>query len=101
MYTTEDLIKRLQKGETAEEIADSFSKALNEARVSYEKNQKSEAEKLVLAKTINDALKLYMQKYVPNVNYDLTPKDIVALLDDLAHPRNLFDLLDIFDQMKY
>ena len=96
MYTTEDLLKRLSKGEDPEAIAKEFSDALNKAQSKYKETKSKEENKLKLAKSINDNLSEYFKLYLPNYKYDVTPEAIIELLDSLKDTRTLFSDINRF-----
>lgn len=62
MINTNDILARLQKGETVEAIAAEFTKTLNEAEKQY--NQKSQ--KREDFKKIIDGFLAFCKKYYPN-----------------------------------
>lgn len=114
MFTKEDLLARLQNGDTAEDLADEFIAAMNEAEDAYkveneaaEKAAKLEAEKLADAEQVAEDIHNFFLKWYPDHAQDgapLTGEMVISLLESTIETKAMMDkviqeinLSDIFD----
>ena len=89
MFNMEDILARLQNGETPEAIADSFTNALNGAvqeQAKQDAARKKEDEKLADAQAIVDRVLDFLDKWYPEVGTCGTVVDAA-------------DVLEVLDQM--
>ena len=103
MFTKEDLLARLQNGDTAEELADEFIAAMNEAETEYAETEKAaaeeakrEAEKLVDAEAVAEAIHTFFMKWYPDeASQDaaLTGDQIISLLESTIETRKMMSNL--------
>lgn len=97
MVRVEDLMAAIQNGQSADDLAAEYAKALNEAnarvKADAEAKAKAEAEavKIADARAVVDPLVTYIQKYIPEMDLgevteaDLeeTAKFLVAAIDEV------------------
>lgn len=104
--TTEQILARLNQGEDIENIAQEFTKALNEAKSIQEKKEKEKDAKLASATKANQALKEYFNAYVPNLVWDLTDEEFAETLDLLGEGETSFfqeleNFISLFGKLLY
>lgn len=84
MVRVEDLMAAIQNGQSADDLAAEYAKALNEAnaRVKADKEAKAKAEtQMADARAVVDPLVTYIQKYIPEMEFgEVTDAD----LDEVA-----------------
>lgn len=111
MVRVEDLMAAIQNGQSADDLAAEYAKALNEAnaRVKADAKAKAEAEavKIADARAVVDPLVTYIQKYIPEMDLgEVTEADLeeaakflVAAIDEvkvqLAPQLKLLKMLDL------
>lgn len=95
MVRVEDLMVAIQNGQSADDLAAEYAKALNEAnaRVKADAKAKAEAEavKIADARAVVDSLVTYIQKYIPEMDLgEVTEADLeeaakflVAAIDEV------------------
>lgn len=99
MVRVEDLMVAIQNGQSADDLAAEYAKALNEAnarvKADAEAKAKAEAEaetvKIADARAVVDPLVIYIQKYIPEMNLgEVTEADLeevakffVAAIDEV------------------
>lgn len=95
MVRVEDLMAAIQNGQSADDLAAEYAKALNEAnaRVKADAKAKAEAEavKIADARAVVDPLVTYIQKYIPEMDLgEVTDADLeeaakflVAAIDEV------------------
>lgn len=100
--TKDDIMMRLQKGETVENIVEDFTAAINaaEAAIKEETERKrKDAERKLLAQNACDAMNAYIAAWVkPGDKVDkMTPADLEAITKAFFAPKEdtLNDLADI------
>lgn len=112
MYTKDDIIARLRKGETSDEIAKAMVKELNDAKTAYEKEEAERktreetkhrnhaAARTAMAK-VADALLDYLRVVAPGIADDFK-KEAVESLDELTEmlETSVKDLIDLNDVSK-
>lgn len=81
MVRVEDLMAAIQNGQSADDLAAEYAKALNEAnaRVKADAEAKAEAEivKIADARAVVDSLVTYIQKYIPEMDLgEVTEADL-------------------------
>lgn len=95
MVRVEDLMAAIQNGQSADDLAAEYAKALNEAnaRVKADEEAKAEAEtQMADARAVVDSLVTYIQKYIPEMELgEVTDAD----LDEAAQL-----LVSIIDEVK-
>ena len=85
MYSKEEILARLAKGEEAESIAQEIVGVLNNAIAEYEKTGKVQKQKEAAAQKIVDAVCDFLEAYYPDL-YDaefrtITGKDVAEAAD--------------------
>lgn len=81
MFTKEDIIARLAKGEDAQTIADEMAKTLNDA-VQEQKQTDTKAEKReALIDATYEALNLYMEYF--GADEEITIEEVTAIVDEI------------------
>ena len=94
MVRVEDLMAAIQSGQSADDLAAEYAKALNEAnaRVKADEEAKAEAEtQMADARAVVDPLVTYIQKYIPEMDLgEVTEADLdeaaqflVAAIDEV------------------
>lgn len=95
MVRVEDLMAAIQNGQSADDLAAEYAKALNEAnaRVKADAEAKAKAEtvKIADARAVVDPLVIYIQKYIPEMDLgEVTEADLeeaakflVAAIDEV------------------
>lgn len=93
MVRVEDLMAAIQNGQSADDLAAEYAKALNEANARVKANAKAEAEavKIADARAVVDPLVTYIQKYIPEMDLgEVTEADLeeaakflVAVIDEV------------------
>lgn len=93
MVRVEDLMAAIQNGQSADDLAAEYAKALNEAnaRVKADAEAKAEAVKIADARAVVDPLVTYIQKYIPEMELgEVTEADLeeaaqflVAAIDEV------------------
>lgn len=94
MVRVEDLMAAIQGGQSADDLAAEYAKALNEAnaRVKADAEARAATVKVADAKAVVDPLVTYIQKYIPEIDLgEVTEAD----LDEAAQ-----FLITIIDEMK-
>lgn len=86
MVRVEDLMAAIQNGQSADDLAAEYAKALNEANARVKAN--AEAVKIADARAVVDPLVTYIQKYIPEMDLgeaDLeeAAKFLVAAIDEV------------------
>lgn len=109
MVRVEDLMAAIQSGQSADDLAAEYAKALNEAnaRVKADEEAKAKAEtQMADARAVVDPLVTYIQKYIPEMDLgEVTDADLdeaaqflVAVIDEvkvqLAPQLKLLKMLD-------
>lgn len=112
MVRVEDLMAAIQNGQSADDLAAEYAKALNEAnaRVKADEEAKAEAEtQMADARAVVDPLITYIQKYIPEIELgEVTDADLdeaaqflVAAIEEvkaqLAPQLKLLKMLGGFD----
>ena len=98
MFTKEDLLARLQNGDTAEELANEFISAMNEAETEYAEAEKAaaeeakrEAEKLADAEVVAEAIHNFFMKWYPDessLDAALTGEQIISLIESTRNQKD-------------
>lgn len=84
MYNTNDILEMLNKGMTADEIAEAFTNSLNAAIKENETNSKKK-EKIEDAEALIAAFTNFMNKHYPNtIEVEFTGEDLVDAIDELV-----------------
>lgn len=94
MVRVEDLMAAIQNGQSADDLAAEYAKALNEAnaRVKADEEAKAEAEtQMADARAVVDPLVTYIQKYIPemdlgevtNADLEEAAQFLVAAIDEV------------------
>lgn len=97
MVRVEDLMAAIQSGQSADDLAAEYAKALNEANARVKADAEAEAEaraatvKVADARAVVDSLVTYIQKYIPEMNLgEVTEADLdgaaqflVAAIDEV------------------
>lgn len=93
MVRVEDLMAAIQNGQSADDLAAEYAKALNEAnaRVKAKAEAEAEAVKIADARAVVDPLVTYIQKYIPEMDLgEVTEADLeeaakflVAAIDEI------------------
>lgn len=102
MYNMNDILAQLQGGQSAEEIAKSFTDALNAAiQKQNEADARRKAKISDMANLIDDIID-FIREYYPevlpeDVDLDITEDDVAELIDELdaAIPQLLKDLEEL------
>lgn len=109
MVRVEDLMAAIQNGQSADDLAAEYAKALNEANARVKAKAEAETVKIADARAVVDSLVIYIQKYIPEmdlgevVEADLeeAAKLLVAAIDEvkvqLAPQLKLLKMLDGLD----
>lgn len=87
MVRVEDLMAAIQNGQSADDLAAEYAKALNEANARV----KADAVKIADARAVVDPLVTYIQKYIPEmdlgevteVDLEEAAKFLVAAIDEV------------------
>lgn len=83
-YNIDDILTLLNKGMTADEIAESFTNALNAAIKENETNTQKK-EKIADADNLIKALNDFIKKYYPDtLIFDFTGEDLINAIDELV-----------------
>lgn len=83
-YNIDDILALLNKGMTADEIAESFTNALNSAIKENEANNQKK-EKIADADNLVKALNDFIKKYYPDtLIFDFTGEDFINAIDALV-----------------
>lgn len=99
MYTSEDLLKRLQAGETSQEIAEEMANALNIAIAKKEaldkeaaaaKRAEFEASRQFACAKLADQFNEFLNTYYPELEAHITTNDIFNIVEGVK------GLMDIF-----
>lgn len=108
MVRVEDLMAAIQSGQSADDLAAEYAKALNEANARVKADEeakakvKAEAEtQMADARAVVDPLVTYIQKYIPEMDLgEVTDADLdeaaqflVAAIDELAPQLKLLKML--------
>lgn len=110
MVRVEDLMAAIQNGQSADDLAAEYAKALNEAnaRVKADKEAKAETQ-MADARAVVDSLVTYIQKYIPEIelgkvtdaDLDEAAQFLVSAIDEvkaqLAPQLKLLKMLGGFD----
>lgn len=91
MVRVEDLMAAIQNGQSADDLAAEYAKALNEANARVKANAEAEAVKIADARAVVDPLVTYIQKYIPEMDLgEVTEADLeeaakflVAAIDEV------------------
>lgn len=91
MYNINDILAQLQSGQSADEIAKSFTDALNAAIQKQNEQSKAEARRKAkicdmtnLAEAIIDFISEYYSEVMPkDMDLDITEADVAELIDEL------------------
>lgn len=95
MVRVEDLMAAIQNGQSADDLAAEYAKALNEANARVKADAKAKAEakavKIADARAVVDPLVTYIQKYIPEMDLgEVTEADLeeatkflVAAIDEV------------------
>lgn len=96
-YNIDDILALLNKGITADEIAESFANALNSAIKENEANTQKK-EKIVDADNLVNALNDFIKKYYPDtLIFDFTGEDFINAIDALVPEiKKLSKLTELF-----
>ena len=96
MYNTNDILAMMNKGMTADEIAESFTNSLNAAIKENEANAKN-MEKIEDAEALIATFTNFMDKHYPDViKLEFTGKDFVEAIDELIPElKKLSQLMEI------
>lgn len=100
MFSSDEILKRLQNGDTSETIAQEMAQALNDAIATKEKiekeaelkrlnEQKRAAEKAMACQEIADRLNWLIDNYY-DYNAHITTQDIADMLDSVSTIHDLF-----------
>ena len=113
MYTKEDILARLQAGETAQYIADEIAANLNNALSEYTKQKKAKEElnqKLQDANQVVSTLMDFAEKYYPEVYSDdiraeMTGETLIKIADESLEEvrkfkKTLSGLEELFSDLK-
>ena len=71
MITSEEILKRLQKGEKLEDIGNELATILNAANAQHQKDQKKEKRKVELMNILGDLMVWYDEYYGLDTEYDV------------------------------
>lgn len=91
MYNINDILAQLQSGKSADEIAKSFTDALNAAIQKQKEQSKADARRKAkisdmtnLAEAIIDFISEYYSEVIPkDMDLDITEADVAELIDEL------------------
>lgn len=91
MYNINDILAQLQSGQSADEIAKSFTDALNAAIQKQNEQTKADARRKAkisdmtnLAEAIIDFISEYYSEVIPkDMDLDITEADVAELIDEL------------------
>lgn len=95
-----DILTRLQNGETAEAIAADFTTKMNEAIASYEAEQKAkivEAEKIAATRNVINALNEYMRACHPDSELAAEASNAITDEDCRDFMEQIDAFVDLFD----
>lgn len=99
MITSEEILKRLQKGETIKDIGDEIAGLLNAANAQYQKNQKNAKRKTDLMNILNDLMIWYDEYYGLDTEYDVEElaEAAISTIEELSSLSKLLNtnLLDL------
>ena len=100
MYSVNDILSLLEKGEKPETIAQNFTDILNAAidkkkKDDEEANKKLQETKKRELQTILDEMRVWFQTYYPelNIQYSLKAEEIMPIFDDTAGSLKEFNKL--------
>lgn len=107
MVRVEDLMAAIQSGQSADDLAAEYAKALNEAnaRVKADEEAKAKAKIEADARAVVDSLVTYIQKYIPEMELgEVTDADLdeaaqflVAAIDEVKAQLKLLKMLGGLD----
>lgn len=92
MVRVEDLMAAIQNGQSADDLAAEYAKALNEANARVKADEEAKAEtQMADARAVVDPLVTYIQKYIPEIDLgEVTDADLdeaaqflVAAIDEV------------------
>ena len=95
MYNYEEILAQLKDGANADDLADSFVKALNAAQEELRKaaqEEETQAAKIADTSSLLEIITDYLAKYYPSIKFDSanTAEDFIALLDNVAQIQTTF-----------
>ena len=105
MVRVEDLMAAIQNGQSADDLAAEYAKALNEAnaRVKAEAEAKANV-KVADARAVVDPLVTYIQKYIPEMELDADLDEaaqfFVSVIDEIKAQLKLLKMLGGLDLNK-
>lgn len=95
MVRVEDLMAAIQNGQSADDLAAEYAKALNEANARVKANETQMAD----ARAVVDPLVTYIQKYIPEMELgevtDEAAQFLVSVTDEVKAQLKLLKMLNI------
>ena len=99
MITSEEILKRLQKGEKLEDIGNELATILNAANAQHQKDQKKEKRKTELMNILGDLMVWYDEYYGLDTEYDIEElaEAAISTIEELSSLSKLLNtnLLDL------
>ena len=96
MFTSEDILARLQNGDSVDEIATEMANALNAAKTSYDE---AEAKRIEEEKRIAEAqAKINQEKEEKRALVDNIIQDVIAYLEYTGHQDIVKQLINLADE---
>lgn len=104
MVRVEDLMAAIQNGQSADDLAAEYAKALNEANARVKAEARATITKVADARAVVEPLVNYLQTYIPEMDLgevtdadlDEAAKFLVAIIDELLAPQlKLLKMLDL------
>jgi len=99
MITSEEILKRLQKGEKLEDIGNELATILNAANAQHQKDQKKEKRKTELMNILGDLMIWYDKYYGLDTEYDVEElaETTISTIEELSSLSKLLNtnLLDL------
>ena len=99
MITSEEILKRLQKGEKLEDIGNELATILNAANAQHQKDQKKEKRKVELMNILGDLMVWYDEYYGLDTEYDVEElaEAAISTIEELSSLSKLLNtnLLDL------
>jgi uncharacterized membrane protein YheB (UPF0754 family) len=94
MITSEEILKRLQKGESPEDIGNEFATILNAANAKYQKENNNKARKAALVSILSELLDWY-EAWYDEVGQDYDVHDLAdAVIEAIDNFKSISELLN-------
>lgn len=106
MVRVEDLMAAIQNGQSVDDLAAEYAKALNEANARVKADEEAKAEtQMADARAAVDPLVTYIQKYIPEMelgevtdaNLDEAAQFLVSVIDEIKAQLKLLKMLGGLD----